>query len=313
MSLDSATIIIRSVGERTESLCKKLILDQGVSEKAVFVVSEAPFSRSMKIGFEIGLDEKRPWTYCVDADLLLRPGSISSMINHAERQANNVCQVQGFILDKFFCRQRMGGVHVYRTALLDKVISLIPTHDVDIRPETYTLNLMRTKGYPWQTVEEVVGLHDFEQAYKDIFRKCFVHAHKHLSHAGMLIPYWRNKSREDLDYQMALVGFAEGVKHFGEVHIDTRREYFQMAMQLFDADEKKALSLDSWDLPYVESIYREWVFPTNSPKKPFHSIKMLYNEYRRHRIHRSLKSSGLLACAWLLTNIGNKLANKARS
>jgi hypothetical protein len=42
-ALPTATLFIRAAGERTEKLCKKLILEQCVPESWVFVVREVPF------------------------------------------------------------------------------------------------------------------------------------------------------------------------------------------------------------------------------------------------------------------------------
>lgn len=320
MSLDSVTIIIRSVGERTESLCRKLILDQGVPKEAVFVINEAPFSKAMKVGFEIGIAEKRPWTYCVDADLLLRPKSILNMIQHAERQPSNVCEIQGFILDKFFGGARMGGVHVYRTSLLDKVIELIPPEGKDIRPETHALNAMRAAGYPWITVKELVGLHDFEQAHEDIFRKCFVQAHKHLNHTELFIPFWRSKSNHNMDYQVALAGFAEGIRHFGEVRIDKRAEYFQEAMQGLEVNSKNAIDLTEWDLDRIESMIQNWVEPPDYwDKYPGGMLassgpgvmSRALEQYRWHRGRASMRSSSKQVLAWLLISAGKKLGSRS--
>jgi hypothetical protein len=243
MNLNIATIIIRSVGERTEALCKKLIIEQGVSEDAIFIINEAPFSKAMKVGFEIGIREKRPWTFCVDADVLLRPGSVLNMIRHAEKQPKNVCEIQGFVLDKFFGGARTAGVHLYRTSLLEKVLQEIPLEGVDIRPESFALNSMKKNGYPWYAVEELVGLHDFEQSNEDIFRKCFAQAHKHLNYTELFIPFWRSKSFLDEDYKIALAGFGEGIKHFGDVRIDKRAEYFLSAMQNLDLRPKQNLQI----------------------------------------------------------------------
>lgn len=322
MSLDSVTVVIRSVGERTESLCRKSILDQGVPEEAVFVINEAPFSKAMKVGFEIGISEKRPWTYCVDADLLLRPQSILNMIEHAERQPSNVCEIQGLILDKFFGGARMGGVHLYRTALLDTVIKLIPPEGNDIRPETHALNAMRAAGYPWLTVPELVGLHDFEQTYEDIYRKCFVHAHKNLGYSELFIPCWRSKSNQDMDYRFALAGFAEGIKHFGEVRIDKRAKYFQYVMQDLEARPKNEIDLSEWGFDRIESIIKEWVEPpeywrkfpggtlTNTGSGIFSRV---IKKYKWHRNRSSVGDSGKLVLAWLLTSAGNKLQSRSIS
>jgi len=320
MSIDSVTVIIRSVGERTESLCKKLILDQGVPVEAVFVINEAPFSKAMKVGFEIGIIEKRPWTYCVDADLLLRPQSILNMIEHANKQPANVCEIQGFILDKFFGGARMGGVHLYRTSLLKRVIDLIPPEGKDIRPETHALNAMRAAGYPWITVKELVGLHDFEQTYEDIFRKCFVQAHKHLSHTGLFIPYWRSKSNQDMDYKVALTGFAEGVKHFGEVRIDKREKYFQDAMQGLDAGPKNEIDLSEWNLNRIECLIENWIEPAEYWEKypggmlassGSSIMSCALEQYRWHRGRSSMSTSSKQVLAWLLIGAGKKLGSRS--
>jgi hypothetical protein len=324
MTLDSVTIIIRSVGERTESLCRKLILDQGVSRESVFVIKKAPFSKAMEVGLEIGRAQKRPWTFCVDADLLLRPESIRNMIKNAERQPSNVCEIQGFILDKFFGGARMGGVHVYRTALLDRVINSIPPEGKNIRPETHALNAMHEAGYPWLTVKELVGLHDFEQAYKDIFRKCYVQAHKHLSHTELFIPFWRSKSNQDMDYHIALAGFAEGIKHYGEVFIDKRVDYLQKSMWGIEASPKNEIDLSKWDLDRIESMIHNWVEPEEYWEKYPGGIlassgsDVISSALEQYKWHRSRGSgsvihSGKQVLSWLLTSAGKKLRNGSTS
>lgn len=319
MSLDSVTVVIRSVKERTESLCKKMILDQGVPKESIFVINEAPFSKAMKIGFEIGIAEKRPWTYCVDADLLLRPQSILNLIGHADKQPANVCEIQGFILDKFFGGARKGGVHLYRTSLLNKVIEFIPSEGKNIRPEAHTLNSMRAAGYPSLTVKELVGLHDFEQTHEDIFRKCFVHAHKHLGYTDLFLPFWRSKSHNDLDYKIALAGFGEGVKHFGEVRIDKREKYFQEAMRDLEVSSKMEIDLSEWSLERVESIINTWVEPPEYWKKfpggilassGTSILSRALEQYKWHRTRASISASGKQVIAWLLTGAGNKLKKK---
>lgn len=317
MSLDSVTIIIRSVGERTESLCRKLIIDQGVDARSIFLINEAPFSKAMKVAFEIGIAENRSWTFCVDADLLLRPQSIVRMIEHAEKQPPHVCEIQGFVLDKFFGGPRKGGVHVYRTSLLHKVIDLIPLEGKNIRPETYVLNEMRVAGYPWLTVRELVGLHDFEQAYGDIFRKCFVHAHKHLNDAELFIPFWRSNSSHDIDYKIALIGFAEGIKHFGEVRIDKKAQYFQGATQYLGASPQRDVDLSKWNLDRIESMIKTWVEPPeyweNYPggilwgSGASRVFRRALAQYKRHRRRGSVKVAWLQVIGWLLIGAGKKV------
>ena len=91
-------------------LCKQLIVDQGVSAENLAVVKEAPFSAALKKSFELGMECGLKWTFCIDADVLLRPGAVETMVNLAEQEDEQVCEIQGFILDKFFGGPRNGGV-----------------------------------------------------------------------------------------------------------------------------------------------------------------------------------------------------------
>jgi hypothetical protein len=313
--LNNVTVIVRSVGERTETVCHQLIIEQGVPPEAIFTINEAPFSKAMRVGFEIGLEQDRPWTFCVDADLLLRSGTIEQMVGLVEMQPSNVCEIQGYVLDKYFGGARMAGNHIYRTSLLHKVIDCIPEEGVDIRPETHALNRMKAKGYPWVSMPVLVGLHDFEQSYEDIFRKCFVQAHKHLSHTELFVPFWRSKSADDIDYRIALAGFAEGIKHFGEVRIDKRAQYLLDAMRYLNLESKNDLNLDQWSLARIDSIIRSWEEPEGYWQKyPFGMdansgsiLSRAVEMYRSQREKRSSRESGMVVLSWLLTGAGNKL------
>jgi len=320
MSLDSVTIVIRSIGERSESLCRKLILDQEVAESSIFIINEVPFSKAMKAGFEIGISENRPWTFCVDADVLLRPGSIAELLDSANKQATNVCEIQGYVLDKFFGGAREAGNHLFRTSLLPKVIERIPPEGKDIRPEAHTLKCMQSDGFPWHTVQVLIGLHDFEQTYEDIFRKCFVQAHKNLNHTGLFIPYWRSQSNQDMDYQVALAGFAEGIKHFGEVRIDKRAEYFQEGMKIIEASPKNPIDLSEWNIDRIEAIIKNWVEPQEYcemyPRGMFVSsgseiISRALEQYKWHRNRSSVIVSGKHVLSWLLIGAGKKLRSRS--
>lgn len=261
--LQNVSVVIRSVGERTEDACRSLILEQGLPMDAVFVVRERPFSKTLRRGSQIGIEQGRKWTFFVDSDLLLRPGSIERMLRHAESQPARVCQVQGYCLDKFFGGARIGGIHLYRTSLLNDFIESIPKEGVDIRPETRALKTMASKGFPWVIVPELIGLHGFEQSYEDIFRTCFVHAHKHLYLADFLIPFWREQAELDADYRVALAGFGAGIEHPGSVRINEEEHYFRDGMVRVKQDEKTELPASSWNLKRVEKAVSSWEEPAS--------------------------------------------------
>ena len=314
--INSATVIIRSVGERTEEVCRALIRAQGVTDNAIFVVREAPFSQAMRTSFRIGLDQARPWTFCIDADVLLRPGSIQRMLELAEQQPENVCEIQGYILDKFFGGPRAAGNHLYRTALLDRVLEAIPVEGADIRPEHHTLQAMEAAGFPWVLVRELVGLHDFEQSYQDIFRTCFVQAHKHSQLTSLFLAIWRAGAGSDLDYRVALAGYARGIEHHEEVHIDARSTYFEQGFNVLGISEKPAMDPSDWPLSRVEDIILRWnepeiyriKFPTKMglelrPPGLAPYLGRFSNHFKTFGLGRSVP----FALGWLLQRIGQRI------
>lgn len=261
-SLDNqVTVVIRSVGERTEQVSKSLILEQGIPEERIHVVRETPFSKAMRASFTIGANVQLRWTLCVDADLLLRPGAVKAMMELAEREDPSVCGIQGYCLDKFFGGPRLGGVHLYRTSMLPTVLKCIPEEGVNIRPEWRTLQAMEDRGYPWHVVQYLIGLHDFEQFYRDIFRKCFVHAHKHLQYAEFFVSIWREQADTATDFAVALSAFARGIEHRGQVLIDTRQRIYEAGLSSLNIQEKDPIPSDQLTLADIETVIREWREP----------------------------------------------------
>lgn len=259
--LQRVTVVIRSVGERTEDACRTLVLEQGVPPEAVFVVRERPFSKALRLGSEIGLEQGRKWTLFVDADLLLRRGSIERMVVIAEGQPASVCQVVGYCLDKFFGGARLGGMRCYRTSLLDEFIGCIPDEGVDIRPESNALKEMASKGFPCFVTPQLTALHDFEQSYDDIFRKCFVYAHKHSHLQDFFLSFWGAHADVDADYRVALAGFKAGSDYVGPVRIDKNAPYFSYESLAGNFARKSNLVAGELTLNEVEDFVQNWQEP----------------------------------------------------
>lgn len=259
-SLFSVAVVIRSSGERTEASCRDLILAQGVPPESVFTIMERPFSRALRIGFEIGLAAGKPFTLFVDADLLLRAGSIKGMVDRAKSQPPHVCEIQGYCLDKLFGGVRAGGAHLYRTALLSEVISSIPEDGVAIRPESLALERMAAKGFQRVVVPELIGLHDFDQDPEDIFRKCFVHARKHEPYIPLFVSLWRARAEVDDDYRVALSGLAAGIQYHDPVTIDFDAPYSRPTSGML-LSKKPRLKETDWNLEKVEEVLSSWQEP----------------------------------------------------
>ena len=227
---DRVGVVIRSSGERTETLCRELALAQGIGEDQIAIVREAPFPRALRASYEMGIQLGRPWTLCLDADVLLLPGAIADMVTLADRQASSLFEFAGQVLDKFFGGSRGAGHRLYRTALLSEGVECIPLGHNPIRPEWHTIEVMRSRGHPWRHMTYLAGLHDFEQYNRDIFRQCFAYAHKHQKFTELFLSYWRAERSADQDYEVALREFIAGLQFEGELVIDSRHEIIREAV-----------------------------------------------------------------------------------
>lgn len=147
--LSDVTVIIRSVGERTTELCKKLIIAQGVSDQNIFIISVSPFSDALRKCYELGIHEGKKWTLCIDADVLAVSGSIKKLKNIAEKTSEKIFEIQPLVCDWLFGGIRTAGVHMYRTSLLQYAQSLVPEAADSLRPENHVLTTMKKRGFPY--------------------------------------------------------------------------------------------------------------------------------------------------------------------
>lgn len=236
-------MVIRSVGERTTDLCCALARRQ-ISDGNIFIINESPFTEAIRKSFEIAIESKRKWAYIIDADVLIRPGVISDLINYAENADNNIFKIEGKVIDKFIGSPREAGTHLYRTALIPQALGFIPDPFQAIRPETDVRNAMNKLGYGFVKTNIITGLHDFEQYYSDIFRKCFIQSRKHHDRVTDIMPYWEKLSQTDPDYKIAIEGFKYGITFRDRVAIDSNLpifDEFHRVMQSLSLKEKDGL------------------------------------------------------------------------
>ncbi len=217
--IDQVTVIIRSVGERTEPICRKL-LEEVFLSKNIHTINTRPFSEAIRKAFQLGVTHHLPWTLCIDADVLVTREGIAQLIERSHQLEKNIFEIQGLVLDKFFGVKRPAGNHLYRTDLIPKALELIPEEGKSLRPESDMLNAMSALGYPWAQQEVLVGLHDFEQFYSDIYRKCFLQAHKHQWILPEIEAFWQSMRTEDKDYEVALWGLQSGKVYQGTIRVD---------------------------------------------------------------------------------------------
>lgn len=240
---DNFVVVIRAAGERTVKVCEKLIREEIGGKAECITIECTPFEEAIKKAFRIGIESGRKWLVTVDADVLIKKGGIVDLINFGDSMSRKVFQYEGYLYDGLLLKYRQGGVKVYRGDLLPRAISMIPEPGTQIRPETYTQNKMAKSGYKRKRVEVVAGVHDYEQFYKDVYRKCYVHAVKHQEEVLELLPKWSVLSKTDETYNVATFGAFDGLKLDQKVLLDV--DYFERisrdALKKYDITETKKL------------------------------------------------------------------------
>ena len=114
---------------------------------------------------------------------------------------------------------------------------------------------MKKIGKPWFQFSMVVGIHDYEQFYEDIFRKAALHAKKHIEHGPAMLTYW-SSNLGDQDFKTAIEGFVFGLTKpnfvFADKQIDHNYEFL----------EKKRLRTAKFDYDLVEQLIQSEYEPT---------------------------------------------------
>lgn len=243
----NVTIIIRTVGERTTSLCS-LLLENHISKENILEINETPFTQAIRKTFEIGVQQNRKWTFVVDADVLIRPNLLIELLNYAETTDERIFEIEGKIIDKFLPSPREAGNHLYRTSLMQYAIELIPDPLKEIRPETYVKNKMREKGFDWQVVDLIIGFHDFEQSYEDIYRKSFIQAKKHGDKVKKDLNQWKELAKKDDDFKIAIKGFLDGEKFKNKIAIDANSKEIKIGFnKLLNSYLREKSDLNEYD------------------------------------------------------------------
>lgn len=234
------TIIVRHCGERTTDVCVQLLQTLAPGHR-IYRVSAQPFQEALRQSLELGIAEGRAWTLCIDADVLVLP-ELAGFLAAADSLPSNVFEAQALVLDKLLPARRPAGNHLYRTALIARALPRIPAGD-SLRPESAMILAMADLGYRAHQSRLLVGLHDFEQAYEDIYLKAFLHAHKHRFLAPLLRPLWETLGRGDDDFRVAAAALEDGLQHEAcpQLSRDFRQEHIARVLAALDLVAKRPL------------------------------------------------------------------------
>jgi hypothetical protein len=247
--------VIRCAGERTVDTCR-MLLEEQVPPSQVFVAGEYPFEATLRRTYEIGLESNARWLMSLDADVLLRRGGVACLLAEAERMPRHAFQIEGLVFDKLTGTLRRAGQRIYRVELLPHALDLIPGEGMEIRPEMATLEKMEAEGFPSLRAGVALGVHDFEQFYRDLYRKAFLHAHKHVIWLSPFVERWRTGATTDVDFVVALRGLADGLSSPKTSGVDARA-YAARASAALDQlglTEKRPLQADEWGSAKVDEL-----------------------------------------------------------
>jgi len=202
-NLNNCCVIIRSTGERTESLCKYSVLKNGVLNDQIFFIKNiSPFSEALKKGYELALHKNKEFTFFIDADIVVLPNSLNKMIAEIKKN-KGIFFVNPSSFDYFFNQIKINGPHLYRTKFLKKALDFIPNEKISRRPETYVVKKMNLIGYKNIIFNEPVALHEFEQYNKDIFNRSFNKFVKFPKERWELFKRIKKEKKNNYDFEIA--------------------------------------------------------------------------------------------------------------
>lgn len=215
------TLVIRSSGERSAEACRRLLREEAPGVEPL-EIGGLSFRDALRQTLTAGIERKHPWLLVVDADLLVARGAIERFIQHASTLPESVAFCVSWQLDKLFVGIRKGGLKLYRASLLGRALEALDTVPKEaLRPEFDMIRLLADEGLSYQDQTGIVCcLHDYEQYYRDIYRKAYLHARKHRDFMPLLMPVWERLQMADADYQVALCGARDGLRHRGSVSVN---------------------------------------------------------------------------------------------
>ena len=249
----SLHVIIRSAAERTAAYCCADLVRQ-TSASQVERVESAPFWRTLREGLQRGQASGAEWVLSVDADVIPAPDTVARIQPWLAKADGQVGVITCMIQDKFMGGMRFGGVRIYRGAALTDMLEVMPPSGADVRPETATINASLKRGWREQQTPEMLGLHDFEQYYRDIYRKAFLHMQKHGYMAARFLPAWKEQAVLDPDFRAALAGAGDALFEMSEVDCDATHAAYQPAAAL-----KRVGLVEKSDLQFDDQRYRREV------------------------------------------------------
>lgn len=306
---NSTVIVIRSSGERTLNFCREIVLEQ-ISNGELHEVEISPFKAALEKSYDLALESKKTWLVTVDADMILTQNAIPILVSEAEKMPANYVQLQGRIFDKITGMERKAGPRIYRISLLKQLLDLSRTLPDNIRPENHIITEIGKIGLPSRYINRVTCIHDFEQSYRDLYRKAYVHARKHKELIPQIVENCVRQMDKDSDYKVILKAIYDGITESMEIAIDTRlfEDKSKIALTELGMEEKNDLNDD--DKRSIQNLVGNYVKSGQSKDKTEYYDKPAKNKLNSYK--EKIKRNGLISSlknsvGTVLISVGNTL------
>ncbi|HEY4377058.1 MAG TPA: hypothetical protein VGM93_07855 [Acidimicrobiales bacterium] len=177
----------------------------------VTTVSESPLSRSLRTSFEMAIDADAEWLLICDADVVPVGDGLRRVLRQATEMPSHYLQMSPRVQDLTFRAPLTRGVRVYRVSLLPVALEVLASGTHERRPESGLINDLVAVGHPSGLSHVVVGLHDFEQWHRDLYRKGYFFAHKHVEKLSNIVARAHAEVEAPEDLRSLLLGLADGL------------------------------------------------------------------------------------------------------
>lgn len=198
--------IVRSIGERTESVCVHLLKLQMLDCDTISVIREPSHAKAIEKTYTLGIESMADWVIAVDADVLFLPDAVSQIRKELDSCADDVFVINSAVFDKIYSMKRWAGVHVYRRMMLEDLYSTFKTfvNLPNLKIEAAAIKEFQKNNKQSYFSKNIVGTHDFHQNYKDLYRKAYLNTVRNPGNIDRARCNWKKKSLEDSDYLVML-------------------------------------------------------------------------------------------------------------
>lgn len=177
--IDNCSVVIRSVGERTEQICFDITRRQITDPKFIHIIRNSPFIEAISRGMDLTLDSGNQYALFLDADVLLLDDALQMMLSQIKQINYPFFMCNFAILDYQFGCSTYAGVHFYNSEYFKLAKNYLDESKNEQRPESNIYYQIALKNnIPSVGNATIVGLHGYEQWYADSYRTMFVRGTK---------------------------------------------------------------------------------------------------------------------------------------